>query len=119
MKVFVAGAGGAIRMRLVPLLAASGHEVVAMTHSEDRTSALRALGAEPVVADGLDAAAVKRAVMRAEPEVVIHEMTALTGVTNFKNFDREFADTNRLRTAGTDHLLEAETVRALCEGSSS
>jgi nucleoside-diphosphate-sugar epimerase len=107
MKVFVAGATGALGKRLVPLLVASGYEVVAMTRSQEKADGLRAARADPVVADGLDRAAVKRAVMRSEPDVVIHQMTALTGVTNFKNFDKEFAATNLLRTEGTDHLLEA------------
>ena len=107
MKVFVAGASGVVGKRLVPLLIARGYDVAAMTRSPDKTDALRAAGAEPVVADGLDRAAVMQAVMQTKPEVVIHQMTALTGVTDFKKFDEEFALTNRLRTEGTDHLLEA------------
>jgi 2-alkyl-3-oxoalkanoate reductase len=91
MRVFVAGASGAIGKRLVPLLIASGYDVAAMTRSPQKTDALRAAGAEPVVADGLDRAAVMRAVKRAEPEVVIHQMTALTGVTSFRTFDDEFS----------------------------
>jgi 2-alkyl-3-oxoalkanoate reductase len=107
MRVFVAGASGAVGKRLVPLLIASGYDVAAMTRSPQKTAALRAAGADPVVADGLDRTAVVHAVMRAEPEVVIHQMTALSGVTSFRKFDDEFALTNRLRTEGTDHLLEA------------
>jgi 2-alkyl-3-oxoalkanoate reductase len=107
MKVFVAGASGAIGMRLVPQLLAEGHSVVAMTRSEQKARVLRELGAETAIADGLDRAGVLQAVMRAEPEVVVHELTALTGVVNFKNFDKEFAVTNRLRTEGTDILLDA------------
>jgi 2-alkyl-3-oxoalkanoate reductase len=107
MRVFVAGATGAIGLPLVPRLVASGHGVIAMTHSGQRADRLRSLGAEVVVADGLDAGAVGEAVGRAEPEVVIHQMTALAGVGNFRRFDREFAMTNRLRTAGTDNLLAA------------
>jgi 2-alkyl-3-oxoalkanoate reductase len=107
MRVFVAGASGAVGKRLVPLLIASGYDVAAMTRSPQKTAALRAAGAEPVVADGLDRTAVMHAVLRAEPEVVIHQMTALTGVTSFRTFDDGFALTNRLRTEGTDHLLEA------------
>jgi nucleoside-diphosphate-sugar epimerase len=106
MKVFVAGAGGAIGAKLVPGLVADGHEVVAMTRSPAKEDALRALGAEPAIADGLDRAAVVEAVRRSEPEVVIHQMTSLATATDMKNFDREFALTNRLRTEGTDHLLE-------------
>ena len=107
MKIFVAGATGALGSRLVPMLADGGHDVVAMTHSPQKADGLRALGAEPAIADGLDRGSVMQAVMRAEPEVVIHQMTALTGAGNPRKFDQEFALTNRLRTEGTDHLLEA------------
>lgn len=107
MKVFVAGATGAIGKRLVTQLVAGGYEVVAMTRSAEHVKALRAAGAEPVVADALDRDAVMQAVRRAEPEIVIHQLTALTGVKNYKNFDTEFALTNRLRTEGTDYLLAA------------
>jgi nucleoside-diphosphate-sugar epimerase len=107
MKVFVAGASGAVGKRLIPLLVARGYYVAAMTRSPDKTDALRAAGAEPVVADGLDRDAVMKAVTQTKPEVVIHQMTGLTGVTDFKKFDDGFALTNRLRTEGTDHLLEA------------
>jgi nucleoside-diphosphate-sugar epimerase len=107
MKVFVAGASGALGRRLVPILAANGHEVVGMTRNPEATRKVRELGAEPVVADGLDRTAVMRAVLGAEPEVVIHEMTGLTGVKSFRKFDDEFALTNRLRTEGLDSLLDA------------
>lgn len=106
-RVFVAGATGAIGRRLVPGLVESGYEVIAMTHSRGKTDVLRAAGARPMLADGLDRVAVMKAVMRSEPEVVIHEMTSLGGVTGLRNFDKQFALTNRLRTEGTDHLLEA------------
>jgi 2-alkyl-3-oxoalkanoate reductase len=107
MKVFVAGATGAMGKQLVPALLAAGHQVVAMTRSADKTAALAAAGAEPVVADGLDRAAVTAAVTRTAPEVIIHQMTGLTGMKSLKNFDAEFATTNRLRTEGTDNLLAA------------
>jgi nucleoside-diphosphate-sugar epimerase len=107
MKVFVAGGTGAMGKRLVPQLVAGGYEVVAMTRSEDKARGLNELGAEAVVADALDRTAVMKAVMRAEPEVVIHQLTGLTGAKSFKNFDKEFALTNRLRTEGTDYLLAA------------
>jgi 2-alkyl-3-oxoalkanoate reductase len=106
-KVFVAGASGAIGKRLVPLLVGRGHAVVAMTRDPRKADGLRARGAEPVIADGLDRDAVMRAVLRAEPDVIVHEMTSLAGVTSIKNFDDVFALTNRLRTEGTDHLLDA------------
>jgi nucleoside-diphosphate-sugar epimerase len=107
MKVFVAGASGALGMRLVQLLVECGFDVAAMTRSPDKERSLREIGGEPVVADGLDRGAVMTAVMRSEPEVVIHQMTGLAGMTSLRNFDKEFALTNRLRTEGTDHLLEA------------
>jgi nucleoside-diphosphate-sugar epimerase len=106
MKVFLAGATGALGRRLVPLLVARGHDVVGMTRSSAKVGALRELGAEPVVADGLDRGAVIEAVVRAEPEVVIHEMTSLAHLKGVRRFDHEFALTNRLRTEGIDHLLE-------------
>ena len=107
MRVFVAGATGAVGKRLVPLLVSQGHDVVAMTRSPDRAGAIREVGAEPVVADGLDRDAVSAAVIHTRPEVVIHQMTALGGQVNLKRFDQEFAMTNRLRTEGLDHLIAA------------
>ena len=107
MRIFVAGATGALGSRLVPLLVEGGHQVVGMTRSSGKAADLRASGAEPVVADGLDRDAVLRAVQRARPEVVVHQLTALTGTTSFRKFDKAFALTNRLRTEGTDHLLAA------------
>jgi nucleoside-diphosphate-sugar epimerase len=107
MRVFVAGAGGVIGSRLVPKLREHGHEVVAATRSAAKRSALRALGATAIALDGLDAAAVGEAVARAEPNVIVQEMTALTGVGDLRRFDQEFALTNELRTRGTDHLLAA------------
>jgi len=107
MKVFIAGGSGALGTPLITQLRAAGHEVVAMTRSPGKTSALERLGAEVAVADAFDRDAVTRAVTLAEPEVLIHQLTALSGVTNYKHFDREFALTNRLRTEGTDNLLAA------------
>jgi len=107
MKVFVAGAAGAIGRQILPQLAAQGHQVTATTRSPGKAAILRELGADPVVVDGLDAVAVGEAVARAEPEVVIHQMTSLAGSFNLRNFDKMFAVTNQLRTEGTDHLLAA------------
>jgi nucleoside-diphosphate-sugar epimerase len=107
MRVFVAGASGAVGRRLVPQLVERGHEVVATTRSPENCDALRALGANPVVMDGLDAASVGAAVARAEPDVIVHEMTALTDFGDLRHFDAGFALTNELRTQGTDHLLAA------------
>jgi|SRR5579884_1064134 len=107
MKVFVAGATGAIGRQLVPQLIAAGHEVSALTRSADKQGAVRALGATPVVADALDPEQVGRAVAQAEPEVIVHELTAIPPLIDMRHFDRSFAQTNRLRIEGTDHLLAA------------
>jgi 2-alkyl-3-oxoalkanoate reductase len=107
MKVFVAGATGAVGKRLVPLLVAGGHSVVGMTRSPEKAELLRTMGAEPVVADGLDRNAVMEAVALTQPDVLIHQLTALSGIKSFRRFDHDFALSNRLRTEGIDHLLEA------------
>jgi 2-alkyl-3-oxoalkanoate reductase len=108
MRVFVAGGSGAIGRPLIARLVGGGHSVVVMTRSGDKRDAIRAAGAEPAVADALDEAAVISAVREAAPEAVIHQLTALSGLSgNPRRFDREFATTNRLRTEGTDHLLHA------------
>ncbi len=107
MRVFVAGAPGAVGRRLVPLLVARGHQVTGTTTSNKSKNAILAMGAEPVVVDGLDAAGIGEAVARAEPDAIIHEMTALSGTPDFRHFDRWFALTNRLRTEGTVHFLAA------------
>ena len=107
MKVFLAGATGAIGKQLVPQLVAAGHEVTGMTRSEEKADLVRSLGARPVVADALDPDAVGRAISEAEPDAVIHELTAIPQQLDMRNPDRSFALTNRLRTEGTDHLLSA------------
>ena len=107
MRVFVAGASGAIGTRLVPQLIDAGHEVIGTTTSSKGAERVRALGAKPVALDLLDARAVRKAVLASEPEAIVHEATALTGLSDFKHFDRSFAQTNRLRTEGTDNLLAA------------
>jgi nucleoside-diphosphate-sugar epimerase len=106
MRVFLAGATGAVGKRLVPMLVKNAHSVVGMTHSAGKADALRTAGAEPVVADGLDRAAVVDAVVRARPDAVVHQMTSLAHIKGLRRFDEDFAITNRLRTEGTDHLLE-------------
>ncbi|WP_053204774.1 NAD-dependent epimerase/dehydratase family protein [Jiangella muralis] len=108
MRVFLAGATGAVGRSLVPLLVQAGHEVTGSTRSESKVAELRAAGAEGVVMDGLDADGVMAAVRAARPDVVVHQQSALIDQTgNLKRFDRDFAVTNRLRTEGTDHLLAA------------
>ena len=106
MRVFVAGATGAIGQQLVPRLVEAGHEVHGMTRSESKQAMLRELGAVPVVADALDAGHVAQAVGRAKPDVIVHQLTAI-GALDMRHFDRDFALTNRLRTEGTNHLLSA------------
>jgi nucleoside-diphosphate-sugar epimerase len=106
MKVFVAGATGAIGKQLVPRLVAAGHEVAGMTGKEANRGLVAELGARPVVADALDPDQVAEAVARANPEVIVHQLTAI-GSVDLRHFDRSFALTNRLRTEGTDHLLSA------------
>src|SRR4029079_18434441 len=107
MQVFVAGAGGAVGRRLVPMLVARGHQGTGTAATEKGADRVRALGATAVVVDGLDAVGIGEAVARAEPDAIIHEMTSLSGTPDFKHFDRWFAQTNRLRTEGTAHLLSA------------
>ena len=107
MRVFVAGATGAIGARLVPQLIQRGHEVIGSSRSTEKAGRLRTLGGEPVVLDLLDREAVREAVAAAQPDAIVHQGTALSGLTDFKNFDRTFAQTNRLRTEGTDALLAA------------
>lgn len=106
MKIFVAGATGAMGRQLVPRLVAGGHDVTGMTRTESKRAALRALGAGAVLADALDPDQVADAVARAQPEVIIHQLTAIASLDP-RHFDRDFALTNRLRTEGTDHLLSA------------
>lgn len=107
MRVFVAGATGAIGSRLVPLLVEAGHQVTGMTRSSHKTEQIRAAGATPVVADALDGEAVMRAVSAAAPEAIVHELTAIPDKLDIRNFDRVFALTNRLRTEGLDNLIAA------------
>jgi nucleoside-diphosphate-sugar epimerase len=107
MRVFVAGATGVVGQQLVPQLVAAGHQVVATTRSAEKRDLLRGLGAEPVLMNGLDALDVGEAVARAEPDVIVHQMTALAEMSDLRRFDRGFAVTNKLRTTGTDYLLAA------------
>ena len=106
MKVFVAGAAGAMGHQLVPKLVAAGHDVVGMTRTPGKRETLVALGAEPVVADALNPDQVTEAVAAAGPDVIVHELTAISTL-DMRHFDRSFAQTNRLRSEGTDNLLAA------------
>jgi 2-alkyl-3-oxoalkanoate reductase len=112
MKIFVAGATGVLGRELIPQLVARGHEVVGMTKTASKQDVVRSLGALPVVADALDPGAVAEAVASAEPEVIVHQLTALTGKVSLRearHLERSSGVimTNRLRTEGTDHLLAA------------
>jgi nucleoside-diphosphate-sugar epimerase len=107
VKVFIAGATGQIGSRLVPLLLAAGHEVTGTARSSESASRVDAAGGKGVVMDALDSASVRRAVLDAAPDVVIHELTSLRGGTDLKHLDESFTRTNELRTRGTDHLLAA------------
>jgi nucleoside-diphosphate-sugar epimerase len=106
MKILVAGATGAMGRQLVPRLVSAGYDVVGMTRSDSKLADLRELGADPVIADALNPDQVAEAVARAQPEVIIHQLTAI-GSMDMRHFDRDFALTNRLRTEGTDNLLSA------------
>ena len=111
MRVFLAGGTGVLGRRLVPQLVARGHQVTATTTSAAKLGLLEQLGAEAAVMDGLDAASVGEAVARAQPDAIVHQMTALSaahaGKPDLKHPDRWFAGTIRLRSEGTDHLLAA------------
>ena len=111
MRVFVAGGAGVLGRRLVPQLVARGHQVTATTTSAAKLDLLARLGAEGVVMDGLDAVAVGEAVAKARPDAIVHQMTGISlthaGKPDLKHFDRWAAPTIRLRTEGTDHLLDA------------
>ena len=107
MRVFIAGASGAIGTPLVRQLIERGHEVVGSSRSRKSAERVRAMGAEPVVLDVLDAGAVRKAVLEAHPDAIAHEATALANVRFSRSLDRTFAETNRLRTEGTDALLAA------------
>src|SRR5215207_3595663 len=98
MRVFVAGATGAIGKQLVPRLVAAGHEVHGMTRSESKQAMLHELGAVPAVADALDPDQVAEAVGRARPDVIVHQLTEIPEKLDLRHLDRDFAQTNRLRT---------------------
>src|SRR5688572_11151257 len=107
MRIFLAGATGALGTQLIPRLLANGHHVTGTTRSAAKAQALRDAGAQPVVLDALDRDAVVAAVQAAQPDVIVHQLTALNDLSNLRNFDKAFAGTNRLRTEGTDNLLAA------------
>ena len=107
MKVLVAGATGAVGHQLVPLLLEHGHDVSGLARSENSKQEISRMGATPILADALNADEVRAAIEQAQPEVIVHQLTALSGQLDLRHFDRDFALTNRLRTEGTAHLLTA------------
>ena len=107
MRVFVAGATGVIGQYLIPSLVAAGHDVTGTTRSAAKAAQLKSAGATPAIVDGLDRQAVLDAVGAAQPEIIVHQMTALASMRSLRNFDKEFAVTSELRSKGTDYLLEA------------
>jgi nucleoside-diphosphate-sugar epimerase len=119
MRVFLAGATGAIGRQLVPQLLAAGHEVTGMTRSAARAEELRSAGAEPAVADALDREAVVEAVLQARPDAVVHQLTAIPALIDPRRIERDFVLTDRLRTEGTHNLLagarEAGTSRVIAQ----
>jgi 2-alkyl-3-oxoalkanoate reductase len=119
MRIFVAGAAGAVGNRLLPLLVSAGHSVVGLTHTPARADAIRAAGAEAAIVDGLNRPAVVKAVANVKPDVIVHEMTSLSAANDLRKFDQSFALTNPLRTEGLDNLLaaakQAETWRVVAQ----
>lgn len=107
MRVFLAGASGALGQSLLPLLVQGGHEVIGATRSSDNAVVVKRCGATPVIVDLLNARDVSRAVFSVQPEAVVHEATALSGVNSYRNLDRSLRATNRLRTQGLDNLVAA------------
>jgi 2-alkyl-3-oxoalkanoate reductase len=113
MRVFVAGASGALGSRLVPQLIEAGHDVIGTYNSPTNAELLRTLGAKPVMLDLLDTRAVRKAVLENAPEAIVHQATALGNAKWGRNFDKTFARTNELRTGGTDALLAAAREAAV------
>lgn len=113
MRVLVVGATGAVGRQLVPQLLAVGHQVSATTRSPAKVDSLRTAGAEPMVLDGLDGAAVSNAVAMAEQQVIVYEATAIPANINLRKFEQTFAATDKLRTVGLDHLLAAASAHGV------
>src|SRR6516165_2113098 len=105
MRVFVAGASGAMGGRLLPLLVSAGHSVVGLTRIPARAESIRRVGAEATIADALNRAAIVKAVAGAKPDVIVHEMTSLRAANDLRRVERSFTLTNRLRTEGLQNLL--------------
>jgi nucleoside-diphosphate-sugar epimerase len=106
-RIFLAGASGAIGRRLVPQLVAAGHRVTAATRQAAKAEDLRALGADPVVVDVFDADGLRAAVVAAEPEIVIHQLTDLPAGLDPSKMAEAIARNARIRDEGTRNLVEA------------
>jgi 2-alkyl-3-oxoalkanoate reductase len=107
MKIFLAGSTGVVGRQLLPLLVENKHEVVALIHTPEKSKMVEELGARPVVADVFKKDELLQAIQNTKAEIIIHQLTALTGAGSFKKFDQEFALTNRFRTEVLDTMLEA------------
>jgi len=107
MRVFLAGAAGAIGRRLVPLLVEAGHSVTGTTRSGEKAAELKARGVTAVVVDVYDAAALRDAVVRARPDVVVHQLTDLPKILDRARPPGGFTDNTRLRIEGTANLVAA------------
>jgi nucleoside-diphosphate-sugar epimerase len=107
MRIFVAGASGAIGRRMTPLLRKAGHDVTGMTRSPDVARELAASGAHAVVVDVYDAAALKKIVVAAQPEVVMHQLTDLPRVFNEAELAAQYPRNARIRIEGTRNLVAA------------
>jgi nucleoside-diphosphate-sugar epimerase len=107
MRIFFAGAGGAIGRRLTPLLRAAGHDVIGTTRNADKAGALRSLGAEPVIVDVFDADTLARVVKDARPQAIIHQLTDLAFAPGTPQYQEGLARNVRLRIEGTRNLVAA------------
>jgi nucleoside-diphosphate-sugar epimerase len=107
MRIFLAGAAGAIGRRLTPLLVLMRHEVTGTTRSADKAGTLEAMGARPVVVDVFDPAALRAAVVAARPDVVIHQLTDLPAAPGTPGYADGQRRNNRLRREGTRNLVDA------------
>ncbi|HST54833.1 MAG TPA: NAD(P)-dependent oxidoreductase [Solirubrobacteraceae bacterium] len=107
MRIFLAGATGVIGRRLTPLLLAGGHQVIGMTRSAQKSASLAAAGVEPVVADALDAAALRTALSSARADAVIHQLTSIPARIDPRRMKRDFELNDRLRSEGTRNLVAA------------
>ena len=110
MRIFVAGAAGAVGRPLLRVLRDRGHDVAGTTRTEEKTGLVRELGAEPVVCDARDAVAVRDAIARWQPEVIVNQLTALSAPFNPLRYSRWLEPTNRLRAEGPRNLAEAAAV---------